>query len=638
MILLPERYDDLNLLKEEKLFINYIKNKLNNDNVLLLKIKTINEAINNIIIVPQGICFIENINIDNKDSLEIIKFIIQLHDTKIKKISNKLLTHRLFNDENNKLNINIKYKYYFTKLNIEIIDSLDDEIKEFVLENGIFKSEVTTKFKTERSIINNLLGDCEKTKIGSCILDTFIHMIAPEYTIPIYSGNVSKDIKDNNPLINHNTKDYTVSKGSLNVKVLRLDSDQINIVNKIKPGHKLLLACAGSGKSALLISKCFKIASLHEDKDSEKNKRFLLTCYNKNLNDMYNWRINIAGFRERNVDCMTFHKLCKVLLDEIGVSYIADDYEQLFDLANQKLKDGTIKKRYYGIFIDEVQIFKPEWYEFCYGLLENRNNKDYFFIICGDKSQNVSNNVKQGKAPWQGNDKLPNFRGNSIRLETNYRNTVQINSFINNFTEIAKNYATNFHIDLKEDTDSILRGNATRNGSRPRIIKTDRKDEAQNVINIIKELNRDKDIDFCDIAVLFPQKKYQPQKYYIFNWIGNKLKENDIEYSVLSSSLKENRTSYAYREGVTLCTITSALGLDFKAVIICGIKPMGAFNRSNTEKKLIDVDEEKANDFIKNINLLYTGCTRARDELVVLVSEDERKSIYSKILFEASKL
>ena len=641
MILLPEKYNDIDLSKEEKLFINSIKNKLDNNSIMLLKVKPIKEAINNIVLFKEGACFLESIDLDNLDVFAmIINFMIRAHDMKINKLENKLLTHRLFNDDEKKLNILIKYKYYITKLSREQIENsnIDAKTKKFIKENCIYKEEIIKSFKSDEVIKTNLLGVdtyISKTLTDQKKLDTFIHIVSPEYTIPIYNESETENIYKESTM--RDAKDYEIGKDNLDVKVFRLDSNQINIVNSIKPGHKLMLACAGSGKSVLLISKCFKIASLHEDEDPKKNKKFLLTCYNKNLNEMYNWRINIAGFRERNVDSMTFHKLCKSLLDEVGVGYDPSNFDEIFDIAKRKLKDGTIKRRYYGIFIDEVQVFHPDWYEFCYDLLNNKSNDDYFFVICGDKSQNVADNMKQGKAPWQGNDRLPNFRGNSIRLETNYRNSIQINSYINRFTEIAKDYASKCNIELKEDKDYILRGKAVRQGNEPIIIKSDRNREAQDIINTIKDLNENKGIDLCDIAVLFGQRQYKPQKYYIYNWLSDKLRENNIDYSELSPPTSENRTSYGYREGVTLCTINSALGLDFKAVIICGLKAMGDYVGSDTEKSLLDIDEEKVNDFIKNINTLYTGCTRARDELVIILSEEEEKSIYSKILIEASK-
>ena len=95
------------------------------------------------------------------------------------------------------------------------------------------------------------------------------------------------------------------------------------------------------------------------------------------------------------------------------------------------------------------------------------------------------------------------------------------------------------------------------------------------------------------------------------------------------------RQHFATRRGVSLVTCQGALGLDFKAVILCGLKSMGEFYHSKNEDYLMktDLDSELIKeDFFTNINTLYAACTRAKDELVIVMTEDNRESIYSKIL------
>lgn len=639
MILLPEKYNDINLSKEEKLFVNLVKSKLDNEDIALLKIKPIQEAVTNLFILSNGISFIETIAIDDLENFKImINFYMQLHDMKVDKIRKKLSNHRLL-IENGQLNILVNYKYYVSLIDKNIIlnEIKDKNIIEFIDRKLIFKSEITSKFKEAESIRKTFLDTVNINKNEKLIevekANIIINQIAPEYTIPIYTEEGQKEnlIGDDNT--NYN---YDVQDSQLDIQVFRLETEQINIINSIKEGAKLMLACAGSGKSVLLISKCFKVASMHQGDRINEGKRFLLTCFNKNLNDMYNWRINIAGFRERNVNCFTFHKLCMDLLGEANVSYTTTDFDEIFKIARLKLNDGTIKRRYFGIFIDEVQVFKPEWYEFCYDLLEIKEKDRGFFIVCGDKSQTIANNMKHGKAPWQGNPRLPNFKGNSIRLEKNYRNTIEINSYINKFTEVAKEYAESKKIQLKDDTDYMLRGKATRSGGKPQIIVADRYTEVQEVMNSVKYLNKEKHIDLCDIAILVPQRGYETANYNIYDWIIKKLESNDIECSDLSPKESFNRTRYGYRQGVTLCTINSALGLDFKAVIICGLYPVGAHGKTKSEKSMTSLTDEKTDDFRNNINMLYTAFTRARDELVIISSD--KYSVYSKLIVKANNL
>jgi hypothetical protein len=423
VIILPEKYNDLDIGKEEKLFVNALKSKLSDTSLMLLNVYPLGKIKNLIIIKENHVCFCQTLDIKDIKVLPILMDSqLQIHEDNIEKLTNKLLKYRIFNNSN-KLNIMFKYKYYITHLEKE--DILKEEIcienKNFILNNCFFKKDVIGFTKGE-NIDEVLFSDIETknyVNLEGDYLSTFIHCISPEYTIPLYNKipNAKIEKKVSKGVIKKDLQEYQIYNSDFSSKILLLEPEQINIVNNIKSGHQLILACAGSGKSVLLIAKCFKIASIHE------NEKFLLTCFNKNLNDMYRWRINIAGFRERNVECVTFHKLCKDLLDEIGIYYEIDDFETIFYLAKKSLAEGKIKRRYYGIFIDEVQVFKSEWYEFCYDLLEKKSDEDYFFIICGDKSQTVVNNVRQGKAPWQGNERLPNYRGKSLRIEKNYRNT-----------------------------------------------------------------------------------------------------------------------------------------------------------------------------------------------------------------------
>lgn len=635
MILLPEKYQELNLEKEEKLFINSMKNKLDDSSIMLLKINPLGSTPNNVLIMEHGVCFFETISVNDalvlKNMVSVFKIMIQKN---IDILSKRLLVHRTFNTESQKLNIQLNFMYYVPLIRyVDIeIETLLEEDMSFIKKHFIFKDQLSTITQSAERIYSGFLKKREEpVHTMRDKIDIFIQMIAPEYTIPLYHIQHTEEIKKENVGIelkedNYNY-DYGVNTNSLQVKALRLDTKQINIINAIKPGNQLMLACAGSGKSVLLIAKCFKVCSVHPEED------VLLTCYNKNLNDMYKWRISVAGFRGRKLHCMTFHKLCMRLLDEINVRYDIGNFDEVFSLTRHYLDNGKIKRRYLAIFIDEVQVFAPEWYELCYDLLKDKEDSNHFFTICGDKSQNVANNVKQGKAPWQGNDRLPSYRGKSIRLETNYRNSIPINEYINHFTEIAKEYAEKYKIELKEDKDQVLRGKAIREGNLPIVIKTNRTQLTNEIVKAINDL-KNRGIDLEDIAILMPYMKYTPKKYYLKNWIMNKLDGEQIEYSVLAGG-DEGRTEYTNRQGVNLCTVQSALGLDFKAVILCGINVVGRYENSRSEQELKDDCIERKEEFLKCVNELYTGCSRAQDELIILLDEEENKSIYCKMLSEA---
>lgn len=432
------------------------------------------------------------------------------------------------------------------------------------------------------------------------------------------------------------------------VQSYRLESKQIDIVNKISKGHQLILACAGSGKSVLLISKCFKIASLNP------REQFLITCYNRNLHDYYDWAIAQAGFTERNVRCSTFYGLCNQLLESnhlskpISSGGASDEYfNRLFLAANSALERGLIKERFLGIFIDEVQIFKPEWYRFCFNLLKSKKPENYFFTIAGDKSQDITNNIKNSKAPWQGNGEgYPEYRGKTIPIEINYRNSKPINTAIDRFVEAAKQYGEQIGADLSSDPELFLRGTAYRSGNKPQIIELadySNEGEANAIGNAVLKLIKEKHLSEVDIAIIlynesakYVNKGWKTSYYRLLPYIRQFFNRYDLESPTVLMKGESEGATYGSRRGVTVASIEGALGLDFRAVILAGLRPLGRHEYARNSADFLEENLEKRNKklegYKKNINFLYTGCTRAKDELIVVLSDRKGASVYMDLI------
>ena len=470
-------------------------------------------------------------------------------------------------------------------------------------------------------------------------VNNIFQRLCPEITIP------RKFILDDHATIS--IKEAALSQTDRAVQSYRLDNWQIDIVNRINKGNQLILACAGSGKSVLLISKCFKLASLNPCED------FLITCYNRNLNNYYQWAISQAGFIDRNVKCTTFLGLCKQLLENNKISLPTkysqqqdDYYDRLFEKANNALASGQIKERFYGIFIDEVQIFKPEWYRFCFNLLKSKNDNDHYFVIAGDKSQDIKNNIKHGKAPWQGGGRdYPEYRGKTLPIETNYRNSKPINDAIDRYVDRAKALGAKIGVDFTSDPELFLRGTAYRPGNKPTLSmvkELSNEGEAEAICSAIRDLLK-KGYSEVDIAVIvynrrqpYTTKGWKTHYYNLLPPIKQIFyKENWETPSILISGESEGAT-YGSRRGVTIATIEGSLGLDFRAVILAGLRPLGTHEKARV---LEDFDgltgeklEEKQEAFKKNINFLYTGCTRAKDELTIILSAPKGESIYMDLL------
>lgn len=509
--------------------------------------------------------------------------------------------------------------------------------KEFLEDHCLFAEE----FKNLRGNFDNTLGRfldrpnvlCAENcmEISDMNVNSILHRIAPEYTTVRFA--IATD-KNSTPGASQEL--LVVSEDDIAVRAFRLEPEQINIVNKMSKGDQLILACAGSGKSVLLISKCFKAAKMNP------NKKFLITCFNRNLQSLYTWYIERAGLQERNVECCTFDGLCKKLLEKNnlflpGGNNAIEDRRKAVMMA---FSNGKIKDRYYGIFIDEVQMFEPSWYKFSYNLLENKDNGDHIFVICGDKTQEIKQRQKHGKAPWNAGEGYPVYRGGnkSIRIEKNFRNCVEINDYINRYAQYARTLIKMHNPEEQFDPDMFLRGQAFRHGEGVTIkqFNGNASVEAKKVVESVKTIHDDKGVPYDEIAIVMYFRKYRPLDYYLESELLNAFAREHIPYNLLYS----NDQSWGGRYGdggVSFITFDSVLGLDFQAVVVCGVKPLGVYDKTKQLKREDILDEEQTENLKKNISYLYVACTRAKDYLHIVLGESSSKSIYNKLLTDSEE-
>lgn len=650
MQIYPDKYDKLELTTSERSFIRTMDRTFHGDQLAYFVLQ-INPRkrdagqgkaeLFNMLVIPEGILLFRFFDVD-------IPLVVS---ATIKAIGNPIVYSLMENDIRSKLEEskylvresgNLKFalniSFVFPNVSFSQIEMDLTEIeKKFCKERVLFKEDIQTIRKEGKEVLLKKLEPADE--IEEDRINNIFQRLCPEITIP------RKFILDDHATIS--IKESALTQMDRAVQSYRLDNWQIDIVNRINKGNQLILACAGSGKSVLLISKCFKLASLNPSED------FLITCYNRNLNNYYQWAISQAGFTNRNVRCTTFLGLCRQLLENNGISlpikhvHKQDDYyDRLFEKANEALAAGQIRERYYGIFIDEVQIFKPEWYRFCFNLLKSKNDTDHYFVIAGDKSQDIKNNIKHGKAPWQGGgSSYPEYRGKTLPIETNYRNSKPINDAIDRYVSYAKALGMRIGVDLTSDPELFLRGTAYRPGNKPHLTmikELSNEGEADAICLEVKKL-LNKGYSEVDIAIIvynrrqqYTSKGWKTHYYNLLPEIKQRFyKENWEEPSILISGESEGAT-YGSRRGVTIATIEGSLGLDFRAVILAGLRPLGSHEKAQVIEDFKNTSEEKLlekqESFKKNINFLYTGCTRAKDELAIILSAPKGESIYMDLL------
>lgn len=648
MELFPSEYHNLELNRYEKLFVRHASNEeryglmLLNINPAMMKGEKLHAVIS-----EKGVVFCKfYIDIDPamlEPLIEIVR--TGIYETTVSTIRNKLMSNKALVGQDGKLAFQFTYLFVFPQIKSQDVDrvGLSEEMAAFFEEHCVFSETLSSMRHSFADVMNNYLSissesvSVERMVIQDKNVNAILQRIAPEYTTVRTAVKTAENSTPGAP-----EELLVVTDDDVAVRAFRLEKEQVNIVNKISKGEQLILACAGSGKSVLLISKCFKAAKMNPD------KMFLITCYNRNLQSLYTWFIERAGLQERNVECYTYDALCKRLLEKnrlpVPQGTGNDCIEARRKKVEENIKNGRIQTKYYGIFVDEVQMFETSWYKNCFNLLENKDSNDHIFVICGDKTQEIKQRQRHGRAPWNAGEGYPSFRGGnrSIRIEKNFRNCIEINDYINSFVQKARVLLSEHIQDYEYDPDLFLRGQAFRHGAGVTIkqVVGNAIPEAEEVVSSIKELHDKKGIPYDEIAVLMYNKQFKPFKYYLESPLRKRLLNEGIPYSCLYTN--DETWSGRYGDGgVSLITFDSTLGLDFQAVIACGIRPLGVYDRTKNIRPGQILEEEDAENLKKNISYLYVACTRAKDYLHIVLSEPNEKainkSIYNRLLLESNE-
>ncbi len=284
--------------------------------------------------------------------------------------------------------------------------------------------------------------------------------------------------------------------------------------------------------------------------------------------------------------------------------------------------------------------------------MENKSSDDHLFVICGDKTQDLKKLQKHGKAPWQAGEGYPNYRGGNknIRIERNYRNCIEINEYINRFVSHAKEYIHSIQPDFDIDPDLFLRGQAVNHGVGVKYIQLQNPSnvgEVDSILSSIKEIHDVHGIPYDEIAVVMYNGKYNGRlpgwrdyRYLLEYNLTTKLTEQDVPFCRLYSTDGEWQDHFGETGGVRLIKFQSVLGLDFRAAIICGLKPLG-FHEVVKKPNwvLLKEDAEKYDNAVEAshalIRNLYVACTRAKEVLHIIAPESPSESDFVKLLHDS---
>lgn len=474
-------------------------------------------------------------------------------------------------------------------------------------------------------------------QLGTEETTAIIERLAPEYAI-IFPTKQQVDVPATSSSV---VASEEITGNEHEFLTFCFDDKQVDIVNHIRKGHQLILANAGAGKSVLLLAKSYRLADIYpEDK-------ILLTCFNANLADSYQFRAEMAGFgSKRNLFISTFHKfVIDFIFDHTGFEYKFDQIDQAVADLERLVLAGEIKTRFRGIFIDEVQIFQPSWIDICYMLLAEPKDRS-FLVIAGDLNQDVRNLSRRRKAVWQLADQIPSpgFRGRVLYIRKNYRNTMQICTYLNRMLTHLQQRAVELGLEDDDEYRNVINGETTKSGPEPVIkVGISRLDITKQIVDTIRYIHASCGVPYQEIAVIFPYKRFKKLRYHPLFWIKNSLDDLGIPYTVITQERGEYRTTVTAARGVILSTVESSLGLDFKAVIVAGLFPLDYMFTKNgltyleNWQTFLEGTEQVRGYYVTTAKKLYTACSRAREYLYILSDLGESSAFHELIVSGGKK-
>lgn len=632
----PSNYSEQDCYsKNAKLLLNFLKKKYKDGGMASIKSYSDGNGEIGVLVVPnKGIVVFKMINrwtetdIDLLKSPLAVKTLVENYEEFEKRYLDKFYMSKSFCFFGDKFKI-LKYPIRFVYLleNIDINRIPKTEWDQIAIKNkNIYFKRFSTVFAD-----NDLFSNFEKYEdmnapvIGPSCYGAVLERVIPENATLFDIAPSNKPFKEPPPRYNPGFVKITGKEREFDA--LGLDDSQIKVINDTKPGHYLTLANPGTGKSVLLVSKAYRIQSVNRG-------NVLITCFNNNLAEHHNTFAQISGMKTDKLKILTFHSFIKEILSEkdndsvLAIEAQTEDvgqrFELMFSALDKKLKKGKLSSiNLDAIFIDEVQLFKPEWIDFCYRLLSQYKNRDFFFEMFGDINQDVKELKPKGKAPWQLASYVPSLRGRTKYLKINYRNNKIIASFLNLVISNLNNFLQSKGVPVDEELACLTSDSIREGRLNPKKFYS-KKGSFLRVSKIIQDLvdNPATKAEYTDIAIIYPAKQYLDY-YTPITDIENELNQANIPFCYICGDYLTKKKIYDC-DGVIFTTIDSSMGLDFKYVILCGLHYWDLVHIEGKKKPAGLHEFYKTNEYaaLRRIGEIgkcfYTGCSRAREGLFII--------------------
>ena len=494
---------------------------------------------------------------------------------------------------------NIHFNYIFAMPNIEFIEEKYDMV------NFIDKYVIVGNEAKELAEDTNLLDKHLSKQNDEIELSMFIFGICNEYF------TVTEDLN-----LNPFFKKISFKHDEISYKVCMLEEKQITEIASANYGNHLIVGGSGTGKSSLLLGRIIKLSKIYP------HHKFLLLSFTKQQCNRYKELLEILNVDTSNIEVFTFSsfifKLAKANNLVINYNMLKKNYDKSFiNIMKQINNTMKNKKMYKGIFVDEAENLSEEEVILVNEFLYSTKN---IFNASVCKAYNINNNLNIFKC----NIRAIEYE-DEIYLDKNYRQGKEIVEFVNRYCDRANSFIKSLRENI--ETDVYKKTNFTwENNQSVNIVRVeDLDDQISSVIWEVQHMINDLGYSPEDIAIVYPynKKRLKNGKMIYFQYMLRKsLEDTGIEYIFADDTV----TNITPKDGITISNIYSIKSLSYKVIVLCELEML--YNH-NIEK---DSQDYQVNDFVGDLNKVYTGMTRAEECLSIIVSYTSDNSDIIRIL------
>jgi hypothetical protein len=380
---------------------------------------------------------------------------------------------------------------------------------------------------------------------------------------------------------------YAPDYYAINGKQIHPDDEQMAVINAHLDCHLRVLAGAGTGKTTTI---CCRIKKLIDQGIHPKN--ILMLTFNVEACANMKQRIeNMFGF-QIDMEIRTIDAFCRkliyhyqALIENGGMISLAE-----YACMAKRIMDShghSLAQRYSHVFFDEFQDVSGDQFYILNSFAANGSK-----LCCiGDDSQNIYQFRGSDNRYIVNLDKiLPNVK--TYMIQTNYRSNQKI-------IEIA-NQSIKMNL---ERIDKQMKPYQDIQGICDLTFCDSGRNEAEHLINMIEKYTK-KGIQYNEIAILGRSSRRLKAIETEFERVG-------LDYvSLFDDKYSREEKKQSQKDKISLSTIHSAKGLEWKIVFIVGLADWEFPSQMNNGIR--NIEEER--------RLFYVGITRAKTHLHFVTS------------------